>query len=165
MGTPAAHWLSVQPFFGLRGDALRGMNGRVSTPVEPASSDELFAAFRVGPRRRRYLWPTVVVTAALLAFVVTRKPDGTRVVTARGFATIKRGMSAHDVRGILGAPIDGERSGDADCLRYGHPTLEVPEFTIYSVCYASGRLRDVTEHHYSAEAVNPDGTPTELLHR
>ncbi|HEX4619960.1 MAG TPA: hypothetical protein VH208_00205 [Myxococcaceae bacterium] len=89
--------------------------------------------------------------------LASRNGGGYRVMTAKGFKVLKPGMSTVDVGEALGGAFAEERDADgADCLIYGHPTVKMPEFTVYAACYRDGRLVRVTSKDLSATTVDPD---------
>ena len=115
-------------------------------------------------QRRRTRWPIWVGCALLVSIglAVISMHDGTyRVVTTKGIATIRRGMSNSQVEGTLGGPVATERGPDGvECFQYGRPTLRAPEFTLYSACYQDGRLKHFSSKQYAASAVDPTALPS-----
>ncbi len=142
----------------------------VSTTVNPmnplpiTSSGALFSAFQQPkPSRRRWMvLAALPLVAGVAGWVITRGQAGViQVATNRGIKTVRVGMSPQQVVGILGKPITLVRSSDglSDCYRYGSPSLKKKEFLVYSACFASGELQDVTLRHYEAWDLDPSILP------
>ncbi|MGQ0505630.1 MAG: hypothetical protein ACT4TC_09945 [Myxococcaceae bacterium] len=124
----------------------------------------VFAAYQPRPARK-YRRTVTLGAVALLAIAITLlvrdRRDVHRVVTRHGIRTLKPGMSIRDVDGIMGQPLIGTNSDGLQCYRYGMPSLDVPQFTLYETCFESGKLVRVTEHSYSASEVEPPPTPSQ----
>ncbi|WP_257461442.1 hypothetical protein [Archangium lipolyticum] len=80
-----------------------------------------------------------------------------RLDTYRGLRTVRRGMSPQDVKGILGQPIARERRGNLECFQYGRPSIKVPYYTLHTLCYEDGKLREVSARRYNSWVVTSDG--------
>jgi hypothetical protein len=146
------------------------MSGDVSA-TEPSlkvirsdDSTGLFTAFQENAPVPRGRW-AVALMAALVPVVLgvgfwalARNEEQTfRLVTPNGIKSLRGGMTSDQVVALLGRPITLERGEDgAECYRYGQPNFVNPQFLIYTVCYESGKLRDVTQRKYSAWSVDPD---------
>jgi hypothetical protein len=125
----------------------------------PAASPE--AIFGAVLRKRRPRWRLWALAAALtaiaLAPLVARARHGFRVMTPQGFRVLAKGMTAQDVRGLLGAPIAAERDAEGnDCLIYGRPTEKAAQFTGYAACYKDGVLQRVSQREFSVQAIDPE---------
>ncbi|MCY1018108.1 outer membrane protein assembly factor BamE [Pyxidicoccus sp. MSG2] len=147
------------------------MSVDVSTTEPPSSavalaadSTGLFTAFqndgRPVPRGR---W-ALALLAALFPVVLgvgfwtlAKNEEHTfRLVTPQGIKSVRGGMTADQVVALLGRPITLEQDATgAECYRYGTPNFINPQFLIYKVCYEDGKLRDVTQHKFSAWSVDP----------
>lgn len=114
--------------------------------------------------KRRSRWPIWVACVLLVStgLGVLSMYDGTyRVVTPKGFATVRRGMSSAQVKDTLGGPIATERGAEGlECFQYGKPTLKAPEFTLYSACYQDGHLKHFSSKQYAASKIDPAELPT-----
>lgn len=147
------------------------MSGDVSateTPLRVISSESdstgLFTAFQDdGKPVPRGRW-AVALMAALVPVVLgvgfwslAKNEEQTfRLVTPQGIKSVRGGMTADQVVALLGRPITLERDDrGAECYRYGQPNFINPQFLIYKVCYEGGKLRDVTQHKFSAWSVDP----------
>lgn len=159
------------------------MSGDVSTTQSPSESPRgeaggLFTAFQEEQKLSRGRWVVAGLAILMLAvigagFWAVVKPGDTtyRLMTPYGIKALRGGMTAQQVVAELGEPIALEKDATgAECYRYGRPTLAQPTFFIYSVCYESGKLRDVTSKQYQAWSVDPEkgtfeapaeGTPAE----
>jgi hypothetical protein len=129
--------------------------------VEPAP---IFRAFqeRKPSRRRWVVLAALPVVAGLAGWALTQGQAGAlQVATPRGVKTVRRGMSPQQVVGILGKPLTLVRSADglSDCYRYGTPSLTKEKFLVYSACFESGELQDVTVRHYEAWDLDPSILP------
>jgi hypothetical protein len=130
--------------------------------IDPAN---IFRAYQGKGVRSRGLRPYLVALVVLLGlgtlgwrFVSHHSADRhIRVETPWGMRTVRQGMSPADVRPIMGAPATREVRGNQECFQHGRPTIELPSFTLYTLCYEDGALRDVTERRYNAWVVSPDG--------
>ncbi len=145
------------------------MSGDVSateTPLSVVPSDTrgLFTAFQEGRPvpRERWGWALmaglVPVVLAVGFWALARGEEQTyRLVTPGGIKSVRGGMTSDQVVALLGRPITLERTDDgAECYRYGQPNFVNPQFLIYKVCYEGGKLRDVTQHKFSAWSVDPE---------
>ena len=142
------------------------MSGDVSATETNPQADAatgLFTAFQKEGKVPRGRWAGALL-AALVPVVlgvglwtIAKGEEKTfRIVTPSGFKSMRGGMTADQVRAVLGRPITLEREASgAECYRYGTPNLVNPQFLIYSVCYEDGKLRDVTTLKYSAWNVDP----------
>lgn len=131
-----------------------------TTPPTPP----LFQAFQAR-RASRTRWITLVALVAgaygLWTLAHMRATtDRERRVAARGIQAVHEGMTIEEVGGVMGNPFAVQQSqdGKADCYQYGHPTFEKPEFPVYSLCYADGRLRDMRVRRFTLTPVGPGGT-------
>jgi len=124
----------------------------------------IFRAYQEQRRRRfnpRYLvYPALLLIGVLGYWVVSyhQETRPIRVETYRGLKTVHRGMSPQDVSPLLGEPIGKERRGNLECYQYGRPTLKAPSFTLHTVCYEDGKLREVSERRYNSWIVLEDGS-------
>ncbi|MCP3137030.1 hypothetical protein LXT23_06750 [Pyxidicoccus sp. QH1ED-7-1] len=133
--------------------------------VPSHDSSALFTAFQEGGRasRGRGSWGLALLAASVpvvlaVGFWVLAQAEETtyRLITPNGIKSVRGGMTTDQVGALLGRPITLERDETgADCYRYGQPNFVNPQFLIYSVCYESGKLRDVKQHKYSAWSVDP----------
>ncbi|MFP2907729.1 hypothetical protein ACLESD_22310 [Pyxidicoccus sp. 3LFB2] len=130
----------------------------------PSSSGGLFTAFQEGRPAPRGRW-ALALMAALVPVVlgvgfwaIAQGEEQTyRLVTPGGIKSVRGGMTSDEVVALLGRPITLERADDgAECYRYGQPNFINPQFLIYKVCYEGGKLRDVTQHKFSAWSVDPE---------
>jgi hypothetical protein len=134
---------------------VRGKNPGMDAQGE---AEPLFSAVL---RKKRTRWPAWIALAVAFAVAsvafARRNGGGYRVMTAQGFRVLKPGMTTGDVGQVLGGAFAEERDADgANCLIYGHPTLKMPEFTVYAACYRDGRLVRVTSKDLSATTIDPD---------
>lgn len=148
------------------------MSGDVSATETNPQADAvsgLFTAFQKEEKVSRGRWVGALLAALVPValgvglWTIAKGEEKTfRIVTPSGFKSMRGGMSTEQVSAVLGRPITLEREANgAECYRYGQPNFVNPQFLIYSVCYESGKLRDVTTHKYSAWNVDPaSGTYT-----
>ncbi|WP_240359196.1 hypothetical protein [Pyxidicoccus trucidator] len=130
----------------------------------PSDASGLFTAFQEGRPAQRGRW-SLALLAALVPVVLgvgfwslAKGEEQTyRLVTPGGIKSVRGGMTSDQVVALLGRPITLERADDgAECYRYGQPNFINPQFLIYKVCYEGGKLRDVTQHKFSAWSVDPE---------
>ena len=125
----------------------------------------IFRAYSEQQRRSRFglrhvLFPVALLLVGGLGYaVVTYQQAATpfRLDTYRGLRTVLRGMSPQDVSNILGQPIGKERRGNLECYQYGHPSIKVPYFTLHTVCFEDGKLREASDKRYDSWIVTSDG--------
>ncbi len=134
---------------------------QAATATAGAPSQVLFRAFKEQQTSRRrwallLMLPLAGVGVWALAHETAKiKP----VVTPHGIRGVTDGMSPQEVLGVLGKPISMQRGADgADCYMYGRPTLAKAEFSVYSVCYADGKMRDISVRRFASWRVGPNGT-------
>ncbi|QRN95181.1 hypothetical protein JRI60_39865 [Archangium violaceum] len=116
-------------------------------------------------RRPRFQLRYLLYPAALLligglgVWTVSYRQEAVpfRLDTYRGLRTVHRGMSPQDVKGILGQPIAREMRGNLECFQYGRPSLKVPYYTLHTLCYEGGKLREVSARRYNSWVVTSDG--------
>jgi len=145
------------------------MSGNVSTTepslnAVPSDSSALFTAFQEGRPVPRGRWAAALL-AALVPVVLAvgfwalaqGEAQTYRLITPQGIKSVRGGMTSDQVVALLGRPITQERDASgAECYRYGQPNLINPQFLIYTVCYESGKLRDVKTQKFSAWQVDPE---------
>jgi hypothetical protein len=135
-----------------------------SIDMGTAQRGTIFRAY-TEQRRPRFQLRYLLYPAALLllgglgVLTVSYRQEATpfRLETHRGLRTVRRGMSPQDVKGILGQPIARERRGNLECFQYGRPSIKVPSYTLHTLCYEDGKLREVSERRYNSWIVTGDG--------
>lgn len=127
-----------------------------NVPNEARTAKEIFSAYQAEPPKRRFPVWTIALALFGLGMLFVRSSDrqSVRVVTPRGIKAVSPGMSQTEFVEILGEPI-GREPGADDCFRYGQLTLEKPTFVLYTACFDSGKLRNVTPKEYTAASVAP----------
>jgi hypothetical protein len=103
------------------------------------------------------------VVVGLVSAWALSLPPGYRVQTPRGVKSVRIGMPAAEVGSVLGKPFAvAESRGDAQCFRYGYPSMDPRGFPIYSACYQEAKLSELRESWFRVTSVGPDGfSPSE----
>lgn len=140
------------------------MNKRPGPPTGELVSETGPVVFRAFREKEKSHWPRWALLAtpfaALFVWLVAQEVASPRLLLMLpGYHRVSQGMTLEEVRGVLGHPIAAERLQGRDCYRYGRPSLELPVFPIYSLCYEDGKLEDVKVRYYTPWRVDPEDLP------